>query len=97
VNIAVNTVAAIIPPITITPIDQSFNIDLSASSLGLATDDTLFGTGAIIYNASDFGIYCVDCGFTGTILVVGSLTYSVAQGVSYFYLTGYPGADRKLF
>jgi hypothetical protein len=97
VSIVVAVVAKFIPPITITPLDTTINNDLSAESLGLADDDTMFGTGAIIYNSTDFGIYCIDCAFTATIKIVGSLSYTLGLGVSYLFLIDHAQAEAKLF
>ena len=83
----VATVAKILPTVTITPIDSTFNIDVNAGTFGLEADDTIFGDGYKIYNGTDFGIYCVDCEFTATIRVVGTLTYKLGLGVSELLLT----------
>lgn len=86
VNIVVAVVAKIIPPINITPLDTTIHVNLSAEGLGLQDQDTIFGSGAVIYKSKDFGIYCVDCALTATIKVVGSLSYTLGLGVSHLFL-----------
>ena len=95
-SIVVAVIAKVIPPITITPLDTTIDINLSAEKFGLQNEDTIFGSGAIIYNSTDFGIYCVDCAFSATIKIVGTLSYTIGLGVSFPYIIDHLQAKAKL-
>lgn len=66
---------------TYTPIDSSINI---ATPVG--SDPTPWGTGKQLYsqtaNGGSIAVYCVGCGVSGTIQVKGTVTFSIAKGIT---------------
>ncbi len=67
-----------------TLIDQTFPISLTAANLGIKSEKTIFGSGTPIFKDAGLGLYCVDCGLTGSMHVVGKLKVSVTKGVGFF-------------
>lgn len=68
-------------PHTYTPIDSSINIATPTGS-----DATPWGTGKQLYaqtaNGGSISVYCVGCGVSGTIKVKGTVTFSIAKGIT---------------
>jgi hypothetical protein len=81
-TVAVQAVAAIIPDINLTPLDTTLSVSLPpAGSLG-TLQNTMFGNGYLLWSDSSnvVNVYCVQCGFTGSMSIKGQISYNVGKG-----------------
>jgi len=81
-NVVVKSVAALVPDINLTPMDTTLSISLPPPGLLGALQSTMYGDGYLLYTdpANVMSVYCVACGFTGSMHIKGQISYAIAKG-----------------